>query len=84
MADAGRAAPEPRFNRAERDFYPRPGVNVDGDGTGIDRDDRFRPHPDRAADRRNFMVGGNGAVLEADLGPDTLEAAADMFRFAPT
>jgi len=31
----------------------------------------------------SFMVGENGIVYEADLGPDTLEAAVDLVSFDP-
>jgi hypothetical protein len=76
----------PRFDWGDRGFYPRPGVNVDGDvtinvdrdGIDIDRGDRFRPDPDRAAEARDRLSNreGDGAVRER------LENAGDGDRAA--
>lgn len=64
----------PRFDWGGGGFYPRPGVNVDGDvnisvdrdGLDIDRGDRFRPDPDRAAEARDRLSNrkGEGAARE--------------------
>jgi hypothetical protein len=64
----------PRFDWDDGGFYPRPGVNIDGDvninvdrdGIDIDRGDRFRPDPDRAAEARNRLSNreGDGAARE--------------------
>lgn len=64
----------PRFDWNDRGFYPRPGVDIDGDVTinvdrdriDIDRGARFKPHNDRvtvARDRISLREGG-GALRD--------------------
>jgi len=80
----------PRFDWGDGGFYPRPGLNVDGDvtinvdrdGIDIDRGDRFTPDRDRAEEARDRLSNrgaGDGAVRDrpANAGGGDRAAARD-------